>query len=490
MVPALNTNQEIYDSANGLLRRHQGGYIDDHSKQQDQSFFNSERFRNFSSFLNGFYFPKQGRGEKPPPVKEINHCWSDWSCSTSTSTLLSCGTTTTTKQYQTLLQDDDSFNNGWGFSAPQAQILKSIEISNRIIGKSCHHSIFDELEDTIADKNNNEEDIEIIDSCTTQQQQLVQEDEDDEIIGEDIVVPAKSQEEFSILGVSSQEESDDSNDYYPDSTILSPSMMDAFRPHLPLSIQEDNFWLKYSMIRDGACMRTLLQKSQSSKRTILVIETMEGDIFGAFTSSPWRINGSRGYFGSCEAFVWRIPESKSLSLTAAQEKSSIKIEEDQSIIQVFNWSGKNCNIQALVNENRQLIIGGGVPDDDNYSSLLSGMSGSLGNKTGDEEEDEEDSDDDDDRDGGCSLIINADMINGSSSECATFSSPPLVTTKTTASTVSCSTTTTSTTNEFQIVNIEVWSFTPFDTVDEAEKLEHGMQFQVDHRCNSYGVGEI
>eukprot|EP00548_Thalassiothrix_antarctica_P016985 CAMPEP_0194196604 /NCGR_PEP_ID=MMETSP0154-20130528/76755_1 /TAXON_ID=1049557 /ORGANISM="Thalassiothrix antarctica, Strain L6-D1" /LENGTH=281 /DNA_ID=CAMNT_0038921211 /DNA_START=273 /DNA_END=1116 /DNA_ORIENTATION=- len=156
--------------------------------------------------------------------------------------------------------------------------------------------------------------------------------------------------DFSVLGTSY----DMNNDYHHKSShVLSPSLMDALRSHLPSSIKESNFWLKYSMIRDGANIRTLLQKVKSSKRTLLAIETMEGDIIGSFTSAPWcKTIESRGYFGSGEAFVWRTDnkEHSSSSCATTHTTSSAKEKEDddeeqKSIVEVFHWSGKNCNIQ-------------------------------------------------------------------------------------------------------------------------------------------------
>jgi len=446
-----------------------GGNHNVYHFEDHQNNLGKKRFRKLSSFLsneniNGFF-------QREKLFKGNTHCWwspADWDCNTATiSALLSCGITN-----QIFESKSDPYS-----SSSTSLFHKREQYKQKVNhNKSWNNSLLDS------------------------------DDDDDERIGEDIVVvPTKSQEEFSILGVLSQEdeERDDknvSNYVSSDSTVLSSSMMDALRPYLPYCIQDNNFWLKFSMIRDGANIRTLLQKSQSSKRTLLAIETMEGDIIGAFTSSPWRT--ARGYFGSCEAFVWRFPPSESSSFAKSHHSSSSVsditgtavaahdddddddnsiIENECSNIEVFHWSGKNSNIQALVNENRQLVIGGGVTeDDDNYFSLL-GVSSSAGSSSllsnpisGDEDEFE---------DGGCSLIINADMTSGSSSDCATFASPPLIETKATSSTVSSRTN--STCNEFQIANIEIWSFTPFDTVDEAQKLENWMQFQVDNRCDSF-----
>ena len=36
--------------------------------------------------------------------------------------------------------------------------------------------------------------------------------------------------------------------------VLSPPMMDALRPFLPFAIRQDNYWLKYSLLRDVSCV--------------------------------------------------------------------------------------------------------------------------------------------------------------------------------------------------------------------------------------------
>lgn len=58
---------------------------------------------------------------------------------------------------------------------------------------------------------------------------------------------------FHVLGT-------DGNDASTGHHVLSPPIMDALRPHMPFAVQHDNFWLKYSMVRDGADLETLLQK--------------------------------------------------------------------------------------------------------------------------------------------------------------------------------------------------------------------------------------
>jgi len=54
---------------------------------------------------------------------------------------------------------------------------------------------------------------------------------------------------FTVLGTGVDDQSTSPH-------VLSPPMMDALRPYLPFAVQQDNFWLKYSLLRDvSACVK-------------------------------------------------------------------------------------------------------------------------------------------------------------------------------------------------------------------------------------------
>ena len=64
--------------------------------------------------------------------------------------------------------------------------------------------------------------------------------------------------------------------------VLAPPIMDALQKYLPTNCSESNFWLKYSLLRDGASMHSMEAKSGLARNTILAIETLNGDVFGCF----------------------------------------------------------------------------------------------------------------------------------------------------------------------------------------------------------------
>lgn len=178
-------------------------------------------------------------------------------------------------------------------------------------------------------------------------------------------------------------------------------------------------------------MRALLSRVRSSARTILAIETMSGDVIGAFVSSPWRPN-PEGYYGSCEAFLWRLSKKRFSPCDSVEEQIEL-----ESKLDIFDWSAKNRNVQSVSSADGNLVIGGGGPDEDPSQG------------------------------GGSALTVNADISHGFSEVCLTFESPELPTAE-------------GQKDMFEIANMEVWALTPVDNLEQAERLELGRQFVFDH----------
>jgi hypothetical protein len=85
---------------------------------------------------------------------------------------------------------------------------------------------------------------------------------------------------FSIFGTSA-------DDIASTPHVLSPPLMESIYHFLPYSVSEQNYFMKYSLLRDGASFLTMLQKIRGSQHTILALETTEGEVFGSFTSAAW-----------------------------------------------------------------------------------------------------------------------------------------------------------------------------------------------------------
>ena len=159
-----------------------------------------------------------------------------------------------------------------------------------------------------------------------------------------------------------------------------------------------------------------------SSHTVLAIETTTGEVFGSFTSSPWRPNGN-SYYGSCEAFVWQLRKTR-------QDCNSLdEYILRESSLEVFQWT-HNGNRNVQLSNTKKLFVGGGNPDvDDEEDNVM--MQDTNENKDTDEEE------------WGMSIALDKELLNGTSSRCATFASNPLNNSRHS--------------EVFEIMNMEIWA---------------------------------
>ena len=219
--------------------------------------------------------------------------------------------------------------------------------------------------------------------------------------------------------------------------VLSPPLMDSLLNFVPESLSDQNFWLRFSLVRDGASLEILKRYVRAAPNTILAIETTNGDVFGACCSSPWRQSPS--YFGSGQAFLWKMRYNRMTPCHSLFEQAHLESEID-----VFFYSGLNDYVQLCTAD--KIAVGGGELDmtgkEEHGNDVAAAPYVYL-------EEGEH---------YGFGIAIADDLLHGTSSPCATFRNPCLVNHSSRG-------------EVFEIVNLEVWSFSPCDTVDAAERLE-------------------
>lgn len=242
---------------------------------------------------------------------------------------------------------------------------------------------------------------------------------------------------FRILGTSA-----DDTGCHPH--VLSPPLMESLQNFMPPTISENNYWLKYSLVRDGASLPSLLRHVRGTKNALIAIETVDGEVFGSFTSTPWRKNWN--YFGTGESFLWRMRRTRS-------EKDAQYSVLDQAMLEsnldIFYWSGRNDLIQYCTQD--MLAVGGGSlldNEDSRDDAAVEQREPPPTNPVFSKAVDK----------GGFGLAIDAELLRGTSSPCATFNSPPLTTLHANGS-------------PFEILNLEVWTMTPCENITEAENLE-------------------
>lgn len=240
---------------------------------------------------------------------------------------------------------------------------------------------------------------------------------------------AETQQDHAPLSASTSE----STQYLSSSAsevVLNEAIMEELQDHLPFCKRGESFWQLYSMVKDGASLDSLLAKVRNSESTILAVETVEGEVFGAFCPLSWK--QSNDYYGSGQSFLWRL--------------------DGKQKVQVFKFAFINHNIQLCQPD--RLIVGGGGGDTlvapppslskvDSSSTLSAGSaSGSISIPQ------------DSTLEWGFGLWLEQDLLRGSSSPCLTFQSPSLSHIHADGS-------------PFEVRNLEVWALTPCISVEQA-----------------------
>jgi hypothetical protein len=235
---------------------------------------------------------------------------------------------------------------------------------------------------------------------------------------------------FRILGTSASDAS-----CHPH--VLSPPLMEALLNFVPETLTTNNFWLKYSLVRDGGGLQTLLRHVRSSTTTFLAIETTEGHVFGSFTLEAWRL--AQGWYGTREAFLWKMRRSRAQS-TATSPASMYQQAMQESEIQVFPYRSGSMAVQYC--SQQCLMLGKG--------EVLQPSNQKGGKHYGH------------------GLFLEANLLKGSTSTSETFGNP-------------CMTDDSLRGSRFEVANLECWTLTPHSTINEAQRSEFASLFLENRR---------
>jgi hypothetical protein len=209
--------------------------------------------------------------------------------------------------------------------------------------------------------------------------------------------------------------------------------MDALMTFMPDELVGENYWLRYSLVRDGASLDTLKGYVRGAPYTVVAIETPTGKVFGSFTSAPWRTNP--GFYGGAPSFVWKMRHNRRSKCSSLFEQAQLESEID-----VFMATNQRDLLQVCRHD--QMAVGG-----DEYSSTTAAVK-----ETEKSPLDES----------GFAFSLENDLLVGTTSRCTTFQSPPLV---------SGSGSHPDQSQVFEVAGLEVWSFTPCFDVAAAQRLE-------------------
>lgn len=226
-----------------------------------------------------------------------------------------------------------------------------------------------------------------------------------------------------------------------ESSILTPTQMHQIARHvLPKGIASCQWKRLYSLVRDGDSFDVCLHYAQQDARTLLVVRTTRGAVFGGYAGEAWSPK-MEGYYGKSDSCLFSFleeedksccenvdplgPASEAMTPLRSNCRSSVPqsppvvhrrpkkslLDEDNSYeaslppIKVYRYTGVNRYIQYCDANKKMLAFGGG------------GEEGSFG------------------------LCVEQEFQGGSTGPCDTFDNEPLCDQE-----------------NFKIVDVELWGF--------------------------------
>eukprot|EP00934_Nitzschia_sp_Nitz4_P003810 Nitzschia sp. Nitz4//scaffold25_size161228//109528//110772//NITZ4_002444-RA/size161228-processed-gene-0.166-mRNA-1//1//CDS//3329544628//3800//frame0 len=178
--------------------------------------------------------------------------------------------------------------------------------------------------------------------------------------------------------------------------LLSPQQMHQIAIRvLPRTIAYCPWRRLYGLTRDGDSFDGCLRLISEAPRTLMVVRTTKGEVFGGYADSSWKSSelGNNKFYGSASACLFSVNEPDNHALPP------------KDMLNVYKWSGKNRYIQLCDVSHKMMAFGGG------------GLNGAFG------------------------LCVQEDFQNGSTGPCDTFDNEPL-----------------SSDSPFEIVDVEFWEF--------------------------------
>ena len=233
---------------------------------------------------------------------------------------------------------------------------------------------------------------------------------------------------FKILGTSADDKS-----AHPH--VLSPPLMDAIINFVPEHLRGQNLWMKYSLVRDGASLDTLKQYARASKDTVLAIETTKGQVFGCYTSRPWRTAPS--FYGGSPSFVFKMRYNRDTPCHSLIEQAQMESEIDVFFLLEDGQRPQLCT-------HGMIGVGEGyLQKYDQYGEVIETMA-EVELKRG--------------KNYGFAVALQDDLLAGTTSKCSSYKNPCLVDPESNG-------------EAFQVLNLEVWTFTPCFSLETAQQLE-------------------
>ena len=125
--------------------------------------------------------------------------------------------------------------------------------------------------------------------------------------------------------------------------LSSNQMKDLVKHAIPTHLHWKKWERLFSSSRDGDSFQSMLHKTKGHRYTLIVIKTVDGEIFGGFVATPWTDAKRDTFFGTGQAFLF----------------SFVDRDGTEKDVNIYKWTGANMYIQLCDGSHSRLAMGGG-----------------------------------------------------------------------------------------------------------------------------------
>mmetsp|Transcript_74803 Transcript_74803/g.112757 ORF Transcript_74803/g.112757 Transcript_74803/m.112757 type:complete len:504 (+) Transcript_74803:56-1567(+) len=146
--------------------------------------------------------------------------------------------------------------------------------------------------------------------------------------------------------------------------ILTPDQMHQVAIHvLPKSVAYNRWKRIYGLGRDGDSFDGCLRLIEGVSRTLMVVRTTKGEVFGGYADSPWHSQAQKQsqFYGGAGACLFSLVGGDNNNGNGNNNGNNNN-NNNPTRVKVFNWTGKNRYIQLCDVSRKMLAFGGGGED--------------------------------------------------------------------------------------------------------------------------------
>ena len=167
---------------------------------------------------------------------------------------------------------------------------------------------------------------------------------------------------------SSINDNTDSNSTYEQtsfssSNIISYDMITALHhTALPLTLHHKCWYRVYSLTRDGDSFDTFLRKVKGYDKTLVVVKTVLGEVFGGFVDEEWSVKRGDTFYGSGQSLLFKIMRDPTDAKTGTVEgnvNNNNGSEQAEETLNLYKWTGQNRYVQLCDSNYKRIAMGGG-----------------------------------------------------------------------------------------------------------------------------------